>query len=186
MDRFARITLVLAALLALPALAALAYTEPAASARGQSDLESGGIGLDREAWEAIHGPGEVGQSLVTYEGGTYAVGFEQGAVVILERSWEAEGNVDPAVAAAEVADLLPADAELVESFFLPATEAGPVSLLADRYESRSLAGRYRGGEGRRTEGILVLYQQVPAEGGFAFEAARVSITVGSEPPAGEG
>ena len=151
-----------------------------AAARGQRERGSQGIGLTRDEWEALHGRGEVGQSLVSYEGGRYVVGFDGDVVTFVERGWEDEGNVRAEESVAEVLDLLPADARLTESYYLPATAGGPISLLAERYRSRGLGDALAGNAGDRTDTILVLYQETPAEDRFEPDVSRVSIAVGMD------
>ena len=144
------------------------------AALGQDGVSSGGIGLSRDDWEDLHGAGEAGQSLVSYEGGAYDVGFEEGVVAFVELGWEDVSNVT--FDEAEVEDLLPSDAELVEAFAFPATAVGPTSLLARRYESEALADLF-GGE--RTGGILVLYQEAPSPDCFEPDVSRASIAIGA-------
>ena len=146
----------------------------------QDDVRSGGIGLSRDDWEADHGPGDPGQSLVTYEGGAYSVAFEDDVVTFLELGWEDQGNVAFDEAEDEVEDLLPSDAELVETYFAPATAGGPISLQIQRYESDALEDLLAGGTGDRTGGILVIYQETPAADQFERDVARASMAVGTE------
>ena len=178
MKRLVALGLVLGAFLPSWVVALQAGRADATTVGVQADVRSGGIGLTRADWEDLHGPGDPGQSLVTYEGGAYAVGFEDDTVVFVELGWEDVGNLPFGEAQAEVEDLLPSDADLVEVFALPATAAGPVSLVAHRYQSDAL-GRALGGP--RSDGILVLYQEASDPARFEPDASRASIAVGIAP-----
>ena len=144
------------------------------------DVESEGIGLDRDEWEELHGPGNAGQSYVEYEDGRYLVGFDDDAVTFIERGWEDEGNVTMDEAADEVDDLLPADAQLRETFYAPPTAAGPIGLFFERYQSDSLGERLADAATARTDGILVVYQQQRGQQ-IEPDVTRVSIAVGTAP-----
>jgi hypothetical protein len=120
----------------------------------QDAIESSGIGLTRESWEELHGTGEPGQTVVSYD--------NDGA------------SADEAQDAAEA--LLPDDAELEETFYALGTPAGPSGILAVRYESDDLEELLDDSEGS----ILVLYQETPSPDSIEPNVARVSITVGQE------
>ena len=150
-----------------------------ARAAGQVDgVRSGGIGLPRAAWDETHGPGEVGQSLVTYEGGTYTVGFQGDIVAFVEVGWEAPG-VAAAEAEAAVRDLIPSDARLVDTFAAPATAGGPIALRLDRYESAALLDSLPAAGAAPTGGILVVSQETAAPDRFEPNVVRVSIATGT-------
>ncbi len=151
------------------------------SAAGQAeDVHSGGIGLPRAAWENLHGRGEAGQSLVTYEGGAYTVGFQGDVVAFVEIGWDAPG-VAAAEAEAAVSDLIPSDARLVETFAAPATAGGPIALRLDRYESSALLDSLPAVGAAPTGGILVVYQETAAPDRFEPNVVRVSIATGTAP-----
>ena len=143
-------------------------------------VESGGIGLSRAAWESIHGPGNPGQSLVTYDNGTYAVGFQDDTVTFIEVAWPPPG-LEITDAESAVRRLLPADARLDETFYAPATAGGPISLLLHRYLSQTLALSLAAASNGATGGILVIYQQTLAPDRFEPNVGRVSIAVGLTP-----
>ncbi|MDP9363530.1 MAG: hypothetical protein M3Q10_04750 [Chloroflexota bacterium] len=164
----------------LVTLSAASATSATTHRTAQSDgVASGGIGLARDAWEAVHGPGEAGQTLVTYAG-TYETGFRDGVVSFVEFGWD-----DPGVSFPEAEDavrgLLPTDARLVEAFAAPATAGGPVALLMHRYDSPSLTALVPEFGGAWTGGILVVYQEVPVPGSMERNVGRVSL-VGGEAP----
>ena len=171
-----RVVLVAFLITLLVASAASATMRPTPQSDG---VASGGIGLARDAWEAVHGSGEAGQTLVTYEG-TYETGFRDGVVSFVEFGWD-----DPGVSFPEAEDavrgLLPTDARLVEAFAAPATAGGPVALLMHRYDSPSLTALVSEFGGAWTGGILVVYQEVPVPGSMERNVARVSL-VGGEAP----
>lgn len=141
----------------------------------QDMIESGGIGLSRESWEEIHGTGEPGQTVVSYDGGAYFVGFQDEIVTFIEFGYDNDGaSADEAQGAAEA--LLPDDAELEETFYALGTPAGPSGIRAVRYESDDLEELLDDSEGS----ILVLYQETPSPDSVEPNVARVSITVGQE------
>lgn len=137
----------------------------------------GAVGGDTDG----HGRGGVGQTLVTYEGGTHAVGFSDDVVTFIEQGWENQGGITPEEATEIVEDLLPRDVRLRETYYAPATEAGPTSLLMERYESRGLEDLLEEGVNDGTGSIVVLYQETPAEGRFEPNVARADIMVGEAP-----
>ena len=150
-----------------------------ARAAGQAEgVSSGGIGLPRAAWENLHGRGEAGQSLVTYEGGAYTVGFQGDVVAFVEIGWDAPGVV-AAEAEAAVSDLIPSDARLVETFAAPATAGGPIALRLDRYESAALLDSLPAAGAAPTGGILVVSQETAAPDRFEPNVVRVSIATGT-------
>jgi len=148
------------------------------AAAGQRGFESGGVGLTRAEWEAIHGGGEVCQDSVTY-GGRYVVQFAGDAVSFIELGWEerAGGGVATDAARAEVEALLPDDADRVETFFAPPTLGGPVGLTVERYQSDGLPDRYPSTQSSPSGGIAVIYQET---GRVEPVVTRASIAVGRE------
>ena len=159
----------------------LLATTPAAWTRAVTQTDgvvSGGIGLSRADWEERHGPGEVGQNYVTYEGGAYYVQFRDDVVSFLEFGW-ADPGVTFGEAEAAVLDFLPSDARLDETFYAPATAGGPTALLMHRYASRALAAGLPDVDQPATGGILVVYQETPAPDRFEPNVTRVSIASGS-------
>jgi hypothetical protein len=156
--------------------------DPSGAAARQGAFESGGIGLSRAEWEAVHGPGDVGQNYVTYEGGRYYVQFVGDAVSFIELGWEDRGGVDAPDALAEVEALLPADAGFLETFLAPPTGGGLVGLTIDRYESEALPDRFPDAQPPPTGSILVVYQETPGQDRFEPSVTRASIAVGKELP----
>ena len=115
-------------------------------------IDSGGLGLTRSAWEAIHGPGTltdisapVYDEMFAWEGDvTTYVAFEgsktegDDVAMFIELVWgDAAVPFEEARAAAEA--LLPADATMGEFYPAPPTPGGPVALHAFRYTSDALA-----------------------------------------------
>jgi len=144
-------------------------------ARDQA-VVSGGIGLSRADWEAAHGPGDAAQNYVSYEGGAFYVQFRGDVVSYLEFGWD-EPGVELATAEASVRELIPSDAQLVETFAAPPTAGGPTGLFMQRYESPTLAATPELGVGA-TGSILVVYIETPAPDRFEPNVARAGITVG--------
>ena len=124
------------------------------------DLDSGGIGLSRDAWEDVYGDGEVLQSIVQYEspevGLPVYVGFEDDRVAHIEFRYSEtqRGGLLEEDAIDLVESALPADAILIDEFAVPATPEGPMALRARRWGSNAL-GYVTGGE----TSILVIYQE---------------------------
>lgn len=133
-------------------------------AAAQGGFASRGIGISRAAWEAVYGAGTPLQGLVQYAnarsqvpGSPIYVGFDNGYVAHLELRWEATqlGGMREEYAHAEVKELLPADARLQDTFYLPPTPDGPVALRAGHWTSPALAEVTVA----RTA-ILVVYQEI--------------------------
>jgi hypothetical protein len=163
------------------------YDIPAAEAQPapSTEIDSNGIGLSRSAWEHLHGKGTRAGAVELYDGGAYAVAITDGFVTFVERGWEDKGGVAVIDATNEVLGLLPADAELVQTYYLPATPGGPIALAVERYESASLA-ELLGSFGRNWDGsIVVVYQEsVPTNaetGPDDTKITRVSIAAGTTP-----
>ena len=100
---------------------------------------SGGLGLDLDAWEAIHGEGEEDAvpGWRSYDDRRYVVaGTLEGRIDHLERHWEEGEGVTFEEARAESRRLMPADAQLVETYQLPG------GYTVDLYVSASLAQRF--------------------------------------------
>lgn len=150
------------------------------TAQSDEGIASGGIGLTREAWDAIHGPAIAGQGLLSYEDGAYDVGAPGGIVSFIEFGWDAPG-VPLAEAEAAALALLPADARLVETFVAPATSSGPTGLRLHRYRSLDLAGILPEFLPPPSGGVLVLYQESRVPNSMDRTVSRVGL-VGGEAP----
>lgn len=153
-----------------------------ASARTASAaVTTGGIGLRRDEWEAVHGAGVPGQAQVTYEDERYYVGFTNGLVTFIETGWEDRNGINLQNASQAVRALLPSDVELVETISFPATPAGPVALLALRYERAALPDLIGDLTGPDPTATIVALYQLLADGGTGPGGpllARVSIALG--------
>jgi hypothetical protein len=155
-------------LLSALAIVATALIGSPTSTAQSTDIDSGGIGLSRDVWEAIYGEGEALQSLVRYETPEEGfpvyvgfVGFEDDRVAHIEFRYSEGtqlGGLAEADATAQIEAALPTDAELIDAFFVPATPEGPVSLRAQRWESDSLGDVTGAGTS-----ILVIYQETMAQ-----------------------
>jgi hypothetical protein len=100
---------------------------------------SGGLGLDRAAWEAVHGPPlSTADGASVYSGGRLLARYYNGAVCRVERRLTGEADQPLAQKAARThsRDFLPVDVRFIESF-----PAG-LDRTADRYVSPSLAVRF--------------------------------------------
>ena len=115
-------------------------------------LDSGGLGISREAWDAVHGPGDpidminpVWGELTAFpfDGGMYYVAFsgskEKGGetVVSIEVAFETGLTSDEEVYAI-VDPLLPSDAEFADSYYLPPSPGALSAIQVTRYESAGL------------------------------------------------
>lgn len=165
--------------LTAPGLISQAWSPAGAAVSRQSnEVRSGGIGLSRADWEDLHGEGAAGQSLMTYEGGDYTVGFREDTVSFLELGWEDQGGISTDDARATVADLLPSDARVVETFVAPPTAVGPIGMSIDRYESEALLDAFSTTGAAPTGSIVVIYQETAAPDRFEPNVSRASITIG--------
>lgn len=145
------------------------------------EAPNGGIGLSRAHWDEIHGDGRREGAVYTYEDGAYAVAFSDGVVTFVEMDWVDQGGLDPADATADVLNLLPADAELVQRYSLPATPDGPIGLPVERYQSVWLAQRLEHAALDWDGSVIVVYQQATVVVGAEPKLVRVSIAAGTRP-----
>ena len=136
------------------------------------DITSGGIGLSRAAWEAVHGPpGTDPLGYIPYETGKYRLIYGNGNVWMIDVRCEPSSPVSLDAARAESKRLIPADAVFVRTY----VTSNSLRLLVDLYKSESLksqfpADRWPGGE---PGDIFVVY-------GPAASASRVTrIVVGA-------
>jgi hypothetical protein len=138
----------------LPLLVALFFG--AALARpvtGQAqEIDSGGLGISREAWEALHGPGDpidminpVWGELTAYafDGGMYYVAFsgskeEAGGIVVSIEVAFAPGVTSGDAVHAVIDPLLPSDATFADSYYLPPSPGALSAIQVTRYESAGL------------------------------------------------
>jgi hypothetical protein len=116
------------------------------------ELDSGGLGASREAWESVHGPGDLvdmaspiwGElTAYAFDGGMYYVAFSgskeagSGIVVSLEVAF-AEGITDEDAVDAAIDPLLPSDATFADTYYLPPSPGARSALSVFRYESAAL------------------------------------------------
>lgn len=151
--------------------------------QAMSATTTNGIGLGLEAWDEQHGKGEITQSVsligpkvFSYENDRYFVGFQNEAVSFIEIGWEEVDGLKFSLAIKAVEELLPSDADLVESTVFPATAASPIEILVFRYESPALSDYFLKQPG--TVSISVLLQLSGKRIQPDPLVARVSITVG--------
>ena len=137
------------------------------------DLQSGGLGLSREAWEQAHAQSGTGPGpYINYDGGTYSITFVDGNLQHLERNYGAD---QPSLADARSAGalLIPADSQLVRSY----SPEGLPELIVDLYLSESLKGRFESDvwiEGEPGNFIIVY-------GVFGGKVPRIVIGTGNNP-----
>jgi hypothetical protein len=98
---------------------------------------SGGLGLPREEWEAAHGRPERGDLFVEYEGGRFIVGYSDGLVWYIERTWGPREVVSLETARGASRELMPADARLSR------TDNPSDDQVFDVHASDSLTARFR-------------------------------------------
>lgn len=150
-----------------------------ASAVMQSNrIASGGIGLTRQEFEQLYGPGEPGQSLMVYTdpltGAAMHAGFDDGDV--LDYVWvDFVGTATRFGALVEDAtivmnSLLPVDVRMREVFVSQETPGSIAQLRVIRWTSRSLGEIL---DDRRS--ILTTITELPDSGGAV--ASRLTIVV---------
>lgn len=131
--------------------------------------DPGGLSLSRADWEAAYGEGEVTERGVIYDNVTFPISGEQVLIRTGEADWinyleftydegSQLGGAPVEDVAVQVAGAVPADAELVASFYLPATPDGPTPLRAELWESESLA-ETTGGSGS----VMVVFEEETAQ-----------------------
>jgi len=167
----------------------LALAGRLAAARQTNGIASKGIGLTRTRWDDLYGPGEATQSLGKYTDPTYGgpifvgldfVAFDDGLVDFIEVQWanlNQIGGLRQDAGDAAVRPPLPDDARLRETFTMPATPGGPISLRAQRWTSASL-GDVTGGRAS----ILVVFQEKTGQlnPGTPMEIIATAATIAVE------
>lgn len=125
-----------------------------------TQLQSGGVGLSREEFEAIYGPGEPELELVRYprverDAVVMYVGHDNDLVAHIEIGYDAfeSGGVAPEHLGDQIASWLPTDAAFADSMIVPARHRELTTFHLSRYESATL-GKRTGGR----SGILVVAQ----------------------------
>lgn len=124
------------------------------------ELDSGGLGISREAWEAVHGPGDpidivspVWGEVTAYafDRGMYYVAFAGskdsggGVVVSLEVAFQTGVTVADELNAI-IDPLLPSDRTYADNYFLPPSPGALSELNVFRYESAQLDAVPYGGD----------------------------------------
>ncbi len=183
------ITVVLAMTIAIGCAAIL--TGPSAARQTGNSYPSGGLGLGLDDFEALYGPGEVGQTYMQYrlQDGMYYVGAVkspsqsqsqgQRAVDYIERSWDEGSGGTLADAKAEAESLLPDDAKFIESY--QATSARILhGTQIDRYQSRTISQRLQNDQHRYGSNIVIIYHLVPATDAYDVMVERFMIVPGEK------
>jgi|SRR5215207_5461022 len=170
-------------------------------ATGQAqELDSGGLGISREAWEAVHGPGDqvdilspIWGELTAYafDGGMYYVAFSGskvdggGIVVSIEVAFET-GIVAADELDAAIEPLMPSDKTYADSYYLPPSPGALSALSVFRYDSATLDAVPYGTDTLESTFLVVKVGRVNAirttsafESSLDFETtvSRVSIAV---------
>jgi hypothetical protein len=158
--------------IAAAGVAAVSASAGNRAAGGQIGVDSGGVGLRREDFEAAYGIGvavgpiERHANVVAGVPGATVYAQYMGEVVAhLEVRWQdatPTGSVDWQTAYEASRFLMPADAVYLDQFWLPATPEGPVEIVGHLYESAQLNEAHHG-FGR----LLVLFQRIGGDTGAA-------------------
>lgn len=134
----------------------LSPTAPSAPA-----YASGGLGLDRAAWERTHGEGKPDDPsrpmFFDYEGGKFQVrfsGVRAGNVEYVERVWGDRNAVTLEDARKESKQFVPTDAKFVRTY---TSRSGST---VDLYRSESLKGRFGANDwtGGKPGDFIILYR----------------------------
>ena len=157
------------------ALVAVSGTFSSGAAQGD---DSGGIGLDRADWEEVYGDGEAGQNLMEYrtrDSLPIYVGFDSSVVAFIEVDLTGAdgGGLAEELAVGLVEQLMPTDADVRESFTMPATPSGPIGLRAETWDSEWLEDNVD--EDRET--VLVVYQEQQAEESMDIVVTTVTMSL---------
>jgi hypothetical protein len=125
---------------------------------------SGGLGLTQDDWDEMFGPGEVGQSLMSYDtsdGYRMFVGMDNGAIDSIQINLETSGGgpLSPEDAEAMVESLLPNDADREETFTSPVIAPGTITVLVQTWESDWLEDQLSDDR----ENFTVVYHQTGLE-----------------------
>jgi hypothetical protein len=119
------------------------------------ELFSGGLGLDQEEWEQLHGDGQPGNipPYIEYEDGTYSIIFMNDRVWTLERQWDVENAVDLDNARLESKSLIPVDSQFIRTY----NPEGMPELTVDLYLSESLKNKLSPWSGSEPGMFVVIY-----------------------------
>jgi hypothetical protein len=127
---------------------------------------SGGLGLTQDDWDEMFGPGEAGQSLMSYDtsdGYRMFVGMDNGAIDSIQINLETSdgGPLSPEDAEAMVESLLPSDADREDTFTSPVIAPGTITVLVQTWESDWLEDQF--GDNDDRENFTVVYHQTGLE-----------------------
>ncbi len=132
---------------------------PPASEPGEAT--SGGLGIDRTAWEEKQGSSQGAEGfLELYQEGSFAVQYEEEVIYHLERRWRSREVVPIEDARNLVKRFIPSDSTLLQ------TINSDNGRIIDRYHSDWLATRYPGSNARALWGngdpgdFTVTYKQI--------------------------
>jgi hypothetical protein len=123
-----------------------AAAAPATPAAPPSTPGGQGLGLTQAAWEAVAGPGQVGQGARIYalDGLSFAARFDGTGGRLANLFWTPtsdQAGMPLADALAQATRFLPADAALLENYDVPGAGIGPIAFI-QLYRSAALQGAY--------------------------------------------
>ena len=171
--------------LSLAAATAAVQTLPRAANAQTSAFKSGGLGLSIADWEDMLGPGEAGQTYMSFalDDGNFWVGVagDSRAVDYIERNYADPNGVALADAQQEAVALIPADARVLESFVANYAQILHGSQI-DRYQSKALPAQFKGDTTRRyTRNFVIMYELAPAPAAFDYFVTRYFVIAGTKP-----
>ena len=154
-------------------------------ANAQTAFESSGLGLTISDWEDLFGPGEAGQTYMSFslDDGKFWVGAvgDNHAVDYIERNYTDPNGVPLADAQQEAAALVPADARLLESFVANYAQILHGSQI-DRYQSKTLPAQFKGDTTcSYTRNFVIMYELAPAPAAFDYFVTRYFVIAGTKP-----
>lgn len=166
-----------------PALAGATGLGFSSHRQARAAFASGGLGLKLADWEAIYGPGQPGQTYLTYalDDGAYNVGVDGagGPVFFIERTWNDPAGVPLAQAQTEAQRLVPTDAKFAEYY-----DAASVKILYGtdvvRYNSKALATQVRGTDRQLTGSFTAVYEKTPSQATYGYNVTRLVLVIGSK------
>ena len=170
--------------LSLAAATAATQALPRVATAQTSIFESGGLGLPISDWEGRLGPGEAGQTYMSFAltDGNFWVGVagDNRAVDYIERNYADPNGVALADAQQEAATLLPADARVQETFVANYAQILHGSQI-DRYQSKTLPAQFEGETTRAySRSVVIMYELAPAPAAFDYVVTRYFVIAGTK------
>jgi len=171
--------------LSLAAATAAVQTLPHVANAQTGAFESGGLGMSISDWEDMLGPGEAGQTYMSFAlaDGNFWVGAagDNHAIDYIERNYADPNGVALADAQQEAVTLVPADARVLESFVANYAQILHGSQV-DRYQSKLLPAQFTGDTTRSyTRNFVIMYELSPAPEAFDYFVTRYFVIAGTKP-----